>query len=228
MKAAASRSGDRREEIYETPWGSGRLVTVGDLPLELDLPDMSRSAGKAPQVEPGTGQMVGPEAGQRVVSVAGQRVRTASPPASLWRRLLERYFAGQHVTFKMDAAAFAAARRCTRFSAAVYAALATVPYGEVVSYRDLAVLAGHPNAYRAVGSAMARNPLPVILPCHRVIKSDGVCGKYGADSSWKPRLLALEGRSVDASGKVRTSGKVCTSGEVRASDEARASGEVRP
>ena len=196
MKAAASRSGDRREEIYETPWGPGRLVTVGDLPLEVDLPDLNRSIGEAAQVEPGAGQRVGP--------TVGCRARTALPPASLWRRLLERYFAGQRVTFKLDAAAFAAARRCTRFSTAVYAALATVPYGEVVSYRDLAVLAGHPNAYRAVGSAMARNPLPVILPCHRVIKNDGVCGKYGADSSWKPRLLALEGRSVGANGKVRS------------------------
>ena len=164
-----------KEEFYETPWGPGRLITVGDLPLELDLPDLTRPAGKTPKME----------------------------PASFWRRLLERYFAGQRVIFQLDAAAFAAAHRCTRFSAAVYAALATVPYGEVVSYRDLAVLAGHPNAYRAVGSAMARNPLPVILPCHRVIKNDGVCGRYGSDSSWKPRLLALEGRSVDPSGKVR-------------------------
>ena len=222
MKVAASCSGDRREETYETPWGPGRLVTVDDLPLEVDLPAMTRSAGEAAQMKARMGQTVGPDAGQSAGPGAGHRVRPASAPASLWRRLLERYFAGQRVTFELDAAAFAAARRCTRFSAAVYAALATVPYGEVVSYRDLAVLAGHPSAYRAVGSAMARNPLPVILPCHRVIKNDGVCGRYGADSSWKPRLLALEGRSVDASGKV------CTSGKVQASDEARTNGEVRP
>ena len=196
-----------KEEFYETPWGPGRLVTVDDLPLEIDLPELTRSVGEALQVEPG--------AGQRVSPAAGRMVGPDAAPASLWRRLLERYFAGQRVTFKLDAAAFAAAQRCTRFSAAVYAALATVPYGEVVSYRDLAVLAGHPDAYRAVGSAMARNPLPVILPCHRVIKNDGVCGRYGTDSSWKPRLLALEGRSVDANGKVRARGNARASDEVR-------------
>ena len=53
--------------------------------------------------------------------------------------------------------------------------------------------AGRPNAYRAAGSAMARNALPVILPCHRVIKNDGRLGFYGDDPAWKERLLALEG-----------------------------------
>ena len=74
--------------------------------------------------------------------------------------------------------------------------MSRVPHGAVVSYRDLARVAGRPHAYRAVGSAMARNELPVILPCHRVIKNDGRLGQYGDDPAWKERLLALEGVRV--------------------------------
>ena len=68
-----------------------------------------------------------------------------------------------------------------------------MPYGTAVSYRELAAAAGRPNAYRAVGSAMARNLLPVILPCHRVVRNDGRLGQYGDDPAWKERLLTLEG-----------------------------------
>ena len=106
------------------------------------------------------------------------------------------YFAGERVSFDLDVDAYAAAHGFTDFERDVYRALARVPYGEVVSYRDLAREAGRPNAYRAVGSAMARNALPVILPCHRVIKNDGRLGFYGDDPAWKERLLALEGVRV--------------------------------
>jgi methylated-DNA-[protein]-cysteine S-methyltransferase len=174
MKRAAARRAPDREELYVTGWGVGSVMLRGDVPLALELPDARRA-------RPARGEGL---------------------PPSRWRRRLERYFAGEQVEFALDAQAFARELGCTRFETEVYAALATVPYGEVVSYRDLAVLAGRPNAYRAVGSAMARNPLPVILPCHRVIKNDGHCGPYGDDPSWKPRLLALEGLRVDPSGRV--------------------------
>ena len=142
-------------------------------------------------------------------------VAPPSCPSSRWTLALERYFAGQLVTFDLDVDAYAGAHGFTDFEREVYQALAAVPYGTALSYRDLATAAGHPNAYRAAGSVMARNELPVILPCHRVIKNDGVCGRYGTDSSWKPRLLALEGRSVDANGKVRARGNARASDEVR-------------
>ena len=100
------------------------------------------------------------------------------------------------MTFALDVDAYGEAHGFTGFELAVYRALAEVPYGRAVSYRDLAVAAGRPNAYRAVGSAMARNALPVILPCHRVIKNDGRLGSYGDDPAWKQRLLALEGVRV--------------------------------
>ncbi|MBE0528776.1 MAG: methylated-DNA--[protein]-cysteine S-methyltransferase, partial [Thermoleophilia bacterium] len=146
--------------------GVGRLVRAGDLPLELELPD--------------------PEA----------RTPPASRAGSHWVQQIERYFAGEPVAFTLDVDAHAAARGFTLFERDVYRALASVPYGEVVSYRDLARESGRPNAYRAVGSAMARNELPVILPCHRVIKNDGRLGSYGDDPAWKERLLALEGVRV--------------------------------
>ena len=115
---------------------------------------------------------------------------------SHWALALEKYFSGERVSFALDVDAYAAAHGFTDFERDVYRALARVPYGEAVSYRDLAREAGRPNAYRAVGSAMARNALPVILPCHRVIKNDGRLGFYGDDPAWKERLLALEGVRV--------------------------------
>lgn len=67
-----------------------------------------------------------------------------------------------------------------------------IPYGEVRTYAEVAEMAGHPNAYRAVGTACARNPLPLIIPCHRVVPSSGGIGSYAGGSSLKRRLLELE------------------------------------
>ena len=119
-------------------------------------------------------------------------------PSSRWPALLERYFAGERVAFDLDVDAHAAAQGFTDFERDVYRALARVPYGTAVSYRELAAAAGRPHAYRAVGSALARNLLPVILPCHRVVRNDGRLGEYGDDPAWKERLLALEGVPVAA------------------------------
>jgi O-6-methylguanine DNA methyltransferase len=119
--------------------------------------------------------------------------RAEGAPRGRWSGLLERYFAGEPVAFDVDVAAYTEALGCTTFERDVFAALAAVPYGRPVSYRDLAHAAGRPNAYRAVGSVMARNTLPILLPCHRVIKNDGNLGSYGDDPTWKARLLRLEG-----------------------------------
>jgi methylated-DNA-[protein]-cysteine S-methyltransferase len=154
------------EETYVCALGVGHLLLAGDLPLALELPD--REAWAPP------GYCAG----------------------SHWVLALEKYFSGERVSFALDVDAYAAAHGFTDFERDVYKALARVPYGEAVSYRDLAREAGRPNAYRAVGSAMSRNALPVILPCHRVIKNDGRLGFYGSDPAWKERLLALEGVRV--------------------------------
>ena len=161
------RLGRLTEEAYTCGLGVGYLLLAGDLPLVLELPAPSPPARRPP----------------------GRGV-------SAWTRALERYFGGEPVTFALDVDAYGEAHGFTAFEFAVYTALAAVPYGQVVSYRDLAVAAGYPGAYRAVGSAMSRNALPVILPCHRVIKNDGRLGFYGDDPAWKERLLALEGVRV--------------------------------
>jgi len=82
---------------------------------------------------------------------------------------------------------------CTAFQRAVVEALQGVPWGEVVTYGELAALAGFPNAQRAAGSVCAHNRFPLVVPCHRVIAANGI-GRYGASGvEYKRRLLELEG-----------------------------------
>jgi methylated-DNA-[protein]-cysteine S-methyltransferase len=80
----------------------------------------------------------------------------------------------------------------TVFQRAVLLACFQVPYGQVVSYGELARRAGFPGAARAVGQVMARNPLPLVIPCHRVIASDGGLTGFGGGLPLKERLLAME------------------------------------
>jgi methylated-DNA-[protein]-cysteine S-methyltransferase len=70
--------------------------------------------------------------------------------------------------------------------------LARVPYGKTISYQQLAAKAGSPQAHRAAGSACANNPLPIVIPCHRVLKSDGTLGGFGGGLVVKRRLLEIE------------------------------------
>jgi len=81
----------------------------------------------------------------------------------------------------------------TSFQRDVVAALRAVPRGEVVTYGELAALAGRPNAYRAAGTCCAGNRFPLVVPCHRVVGAEGI-GSYGSlGLDYKRRLLALEG-----------------------------------
>lgn len=81
---------------------------------------------------------------------------------------------------------------CTEFEKKVYRALQRVPAGKVVTYGELAKRAGYPGAARAVGTAMRKNPLPIVIPCHRVVPSQGGLGAYSAGRKWKERLLRHE------------------------------------
>ena len=78
------------------------------------------------------------------------------------------------------------------FNTKIWRLLCTIPYGTTVSYKELAQMAGEPNAFRAVGNANHKNPLVIVVPCHRVIKSDGTTGGYGAGIKTKQFLLHLE------------------------------------
>ncbi len=83
------------------------------------------------------------------------------------------------------------------FHRAVYREMRRIKPGKVASYGQLAEAAGAPRAARAVGNACARNPFPILVPCHRVVKSDGSIGGFGGDASMKRYLLELEGAKVD-------------------------------
>jgi len=104
---------------------------------------------------------------------------------------LREYFEGRRRTFtvKLDLEG-------TEFQRKAWQAMRKIPFGETISYGDQARKVGKPKAYRAVGSANGKNPIPIIVPCHRVLASDGSLGGYSLGLSMKRRLLALEGVSV--------------------------------
>lgn len=85
---------------------------------------------------------------------------------------------------------------CTLFQLKVYAALRKVPAGKTITYGELAKRAGYPGAARAVGTAMKTNRLPIVIPCHRVIKANGSLGLYSQGVRWKKELLAYEKSSA--------------------------------
>lgn len=90
----------------------------------------------------------------------------------------------------------------TEFEWRVLNATMEIPIGETRTYKQIAERIGHPAAVRAVGSALRKNPYPILIPCHRVIKSDGTLGKYaGKDTGRKAELLAQEREIVQAIGK---------------------------
>lgn len=107
------------------------------------------------------------------------------------RRQVEEYFAGTRTTFD----AIALAPQGTPFQLAVWEALLEVGYGETVTYADIARRIGRPTASRAVGAANGRNPISLIIPCHRVVGSTGSLVGYGWGVERKSWLLALEQRS---------------------------------
>jgi O-6-methylguanine DNA methyltransferase len=103
-------------------------------------------------------------------------------------RELEQYFAGtrREFTFALDL-------RGTDFQLACWRALLAIPYGETRSYGDIARAVGRPKGFRAVGMANNRNPVAIVVPCHRVIASDGTLCGYGGGLDVKRKLLELEG-----------------------------------
>ena len=103
------------------------------------------------------------------------------------RKQLDAYFAGRGATFDLPLAP-----EGTAFQKRVWRALATIPFGETRSYGEVAAMIGAPRASRAVGAANGRNPIPVVVPCHRVIGADGSLTGFGGGMERKRFLLALE------------------------------------
>lgn len=106
---------------------------------------------------------------------------------------MQEYFAGERTEFDMHLA-----QTGTLFQRRIWNAMAQVPYGETISYRELAEAAGHPQAVRAAGTACGANPLPIIVPCHRITKADGAVGKFALGDEVKVALLKHESTRAKA------------------------------
>jgi methylated-DNA-[protein]-cysteine S-methyltransferase len=113
--------------------------------------------------------------------------RAAAPAAEQLRE----YFASQREHFDVPLAA-----RGTEFQRRVWEALCSIPYGETASYGEIARAIGRPGASRAVGAANGRNPISIVVPCHRVVGAAGALTGYGGGLDRKARLLSLEARAL--------------------------------
>ncbi|MGC8908483.1 MAG: methylated-DNA--[protein]-cysteine S-methyltransferase [Desulfomonilaceae bacterium] len=112
----------------------------------------------------------------------------SSPVMKQLIRELDAYFSGAPLRFLTPVDVSWGSPFCRD----VWSALQTVPYGKTISYGGLAAMIGKPGAARAVGLAVGKNPAPIIIPCHRVIRSDGSLGGYGPGVALKQSLLDLE------------------------------------
>jgi methylated-DNA-[protein]-cysteine S-methyltransferase len=126
---------------------------------------------------------------ERLARLFGSRVLRSPRPTDEVRRQLDEYFAGTRHEFDLEVDL----RPAREFGRAVLEELALVPYGEVTTYGTLAARAGRPRAARAVGTVMNRNPVPIVLPCHRVVGSTGALVGYAGGLDRKRTLLELEG-----------------------------------
>ena len=126
---------------------------------------------------------------ENLARTLGVRVLRSARPVDETRRQLAEYFDRARTEFELDVDL----RLAADFSRRVLEELALVPYGEVTTYGELARRAERPRAARAVGTVMNRNPIPIVLPCHRVVGASGSLVGYGGGLARKEALLKLEG-----------------------------------
>lgn len=159
-------------EDHDTPLGTMRVSATATGIVRVVLP-----AEDADEVLEGLAR-----------KVSARILRTSTPAITLARQELDEYFDGGRRRFDvaLDWTLTKAFRR------KVLQATAQIPYGQTSSYRQVAVAAGSPNAVRAAGSALATNPLPILVPCHRVLRTDGSLGQYLGGQAVKAQLLTLE------------------------------------
>jgi O-6-methylguanine DNA methyltransferase len=183
-------------------WGTGELWFEDGCLVWHELPREKGPAGPqqaylgtrvrarvTPTLSKGGGNH--PPPSRSTISAKRRRIGNgAAPEGENLVHRLEAYFAGERVSFddiEVDVDGW------TPFQLEVARALRLVPYGEVVSYGDLARIAGQPRAQRAAGTFCARNRFGIVVPCHRVVGADGL-GSYGSlGTEYKKRLLGLEG-----------------------------------
>lgn len=179
-----------------------RMLTEADAPMHYCLFDTAIGAVGVAWSANGITRLQLPEAG-RAATERRLRGRSAStvesqPPSRIARAMgaVQKYMAGERIDFSGIALDLTGVGP---FHRSIYEALCRVGWGETTTYGALALQVGDPGASRAVGQAMGRNPIPVIIPCHRVLASGGKPGGFSAfgGAVTKQRLLALEGIHLD-------------------------------
>lgn len=165
---------------YETEYGHGLLVWKNGLLWSHQLP-----AAKSGHIGSKLSKSIA-ETGTLVsVKEYNRNMRRITS-------LLESFFQGCSISFEMERVHLDCSR-WSQFENDIAGALWKVPYGGLVTYAQLARSAGHTGAHRAVGNFMAKNPFPVMLPCHRVVRADGKPGGYSGGKEWKMKLALIEG-----------------------------------
>ena len=150
------------------------------------------------------------ESGPKVVKLdlpskpvgAQERVDASCAPKEIdhLSELIRRYLGGQAIELPINSLD---SDCCSEFQWRVLMADKAIPRGYVCSYSQLAAMIGTPKAARAVGNALARNPFPLIIPCHRAVRRNGDLGGFGGGLSMKRALLGMEGVAFDHRGRVR-------------------------
>jgi methylated-DNA-[protein]-cysteine S-methyltransferase len=129
---------------------------------------------------------------EEIARLTGPRVLRAPLAVEVAHRELDEYFDGRRHAFDLAVDL----RGLAPFTVAVLAELAKVPYGNTATYGELATRAGNPKAARAVGMVMNRNPIPLVLPCHRIVGASGNLVGYAGGLAIKEQLLRLEGATL--------------------------------
>jgi len=159
--------------LVQTRWGFLAIAFEGSSVIALELPDTDKKIVR-----------------QRLTSRCGPLTWVEKPFPEV-ADLLVRYFKGEPVSFDKIRVA---PPDGTPFYREVWKRLQAIPYGELVTYGQLAAMLGRPRAARAIGGAVGANPIPLVIPCHRVIQNGGKLGGFSAPggTSYKKRLLQLE------------------------------------
>ena len=138
------------------------------------------------------GVLWGGEGSDRL-TIDAQKVEGHHPILAQTEQQLSEYFAGTRTQFELPLEP-----RGTEFQKKVWRSLRRIPFGTTKSYVEIARLIGSPRACRAVGAANSKNPLPIVVPCHRVVGANGALTGFGGGLETKAKLLALEARAGES------------------------------
>ena len=158
---------------YDSPFGTGHVATTQKGIVAIRLPGYSEDAFL---------EEIAAGLSPRILELPG-RLEEA-------RRELDEYFAGDRQEFEL-VLDWSLVRR--GFYGRVLRATSKLPFGATSTYGEIAAQAGNPRAFRAAGTALGSNPIPIVVPCHRVLRAGGLIGDYGGGPEMKESLLRLEG-----------------------------------